>query len=406
MPPPPHRVAEVFREGWEAYCREHRVAARLVTVVRHILACRTAALGGHLHRCDICGAEVPLYNSCQDRHCPTCQTLRKQRWLEARRAEVLPVPYFHVVFTLPHALNALIAANRTLLLGELFGTVNWVLQHFAADPQWKLCGVLGFIAVLHTWTQRLTAHYHLHCLVAGGAWNAAEGVWRSAHNRYLFGKDALAACFKARFIRRLESLRRRGKLRFSGEAAALAETATWDALIRRLWQSKWIVYPKPTAKDPEQALDYLGRYTHRVAISDHRILAVGNGAVTFAWRDRADGNRVKPLTIPVTDFIGRFLLHVLPRGFQKVRAYGWLAPRHKTTALTAIRAHLHALPPPPPPAGETAPQRILRLTGVDVTRCPICGKGTLTCVGELPALRSPERSRRGEAGLRARDGPA
>ena len=150
MPPPPHRVAEVFREGWEAYRGTHRVPRRLARVVRHIIECRTAALGGRLHRCDACGAEVPVYNSCRDRHCPTCQTLRKQRWLEQRRAEVLPVPYFHVVFTLPHALNGPIAANRSLLLGELFGTVNWVLQRFAADPQWKLRGQIGFIAVLHT----------------------------------------------------------------------------------------------------------------------------------------------------------------------------------------------------------------------------------------------------------------
>ena len=388
MPPPPHRVAEVFREGWEAYRREHCVAARCVTVVRHILACRTAALGGHLYRCDICGTELPLYNSCRDRHCPTCQTLRKQRWLEQRRAEVLPVPYFHVVFTLPHALNALIAANRARLLGELFGTVNWVLQHFAADPQWKLRGQIGFIAVLHTWTQRLTAHAHLHCLVAGGAWNEAEGVWRSAHRRYLFGKDALAVAFQARFIRRIQSLRQRGKLRFEGEyAAPLAESAAWDALIRRLWQTKWIVYPKATAKNPEQALDYLARYTHRVAISDHRILAVGNGEVTFAWRDRTDGNRAKTLTIPLADFIGRFLLHVLPRGFQKVRAYGWLAPRRKTAVLAAIRVHLGVLPPPAPvPADETPASRILRLTGVDVTRCPSCA-GHLDYIAQLPRSR-------------------
>lgn len=256
----PHlRVADVFRSGWKTYSGAHRVPHRLAQVARHIQECRTAALGGRLHRCDACGAEVPLYNSCRDRHCPTCQTLRKQRWLEQRRAEVLPVPYFHVVFTLPHALNPLIAANRTRLLGELFGTVNWVLQHFATDPQWKLRGQLGFIAVLHTWTQRLTAHYHLHCLVAGGAWNADEKVWRSAHQRYIFGKDALASAFRARFIRRLESLRRRGKLAFDDNPAA------WDALVRRLWDTPWIVYPKATAKDPEQALDYLGRYTHRVA---------------------------------------------------------------------------------------------------------------------------------------------
>ena len=282
MPPPRHRVAEVFQEGWETYSGTRRPPARLARVARHILECRTAALGGRLHRCDACGAEVPLYNSCRDRHCPTCQTLRKQRWLEQRRAEVLPVPYFHVVFTLPHALNPLIAANRSLLLGELFGTVNWVLEHFAADPQWKLRGRLGFIAVLHTWTQRLMPHHHLHCLVPGGAWNSAEGVWRSAHARYLFGRDALAASFRGRFIRRLESLRRRGKLRFEGLCAPLAGDAAWAALTTRLHQTKWIVYPKPTARNPEQALDYLARYTHRVAISDHRILAVENGNATFA----------------------------------------------------------------------------------------------------------------------------
>lgn len=389
----PHlRVADVFRSGWQEYVGAHRIAGRLAQVVRHMMECRTAALGGRLHRCDACGAEVPLYNSCRDRHCPTCQTLRKQRWLEQRRAEVLPVPYFHVVFTLPHALNPLIAANRTLLLGELFGTVNWVLQHFAADPQWKLRGQLGFIAVLHTWTQRLMAHYHLHCLVAGGAWNASEGVWRSANSRYLFGKDALASAFRARFIRRLEALHRRGTLRVDGDrAAALADPAAWDALIQRLWLSTWIVYPKATARNPEQALDYLGRYTHRVAISDHRILTVKDGHVTFAWRDRADGNSEKPMTIPCVDFIGRFLLHVLPKGFQKVRAYGWLAQRHKTAALAAIRAALDAQPPPPPPEDETAPERILRLTGVDVTRCPICAAGHLSYVGEI------HRSRAGPA---------
>ena len=390
MPPPLHRVAEVFQSGWKEYRGAHCVGYRPAQAALHILECRTAALGGRLHRCDTCGAEVPLYNSCRDRHCPTCQTLRKQRWLDARRAEVLPVPYFHVVFTLPHALNPLIAGNRSLLFGELFGTVNWVLQHFAADPQWKLRGLLGFIAVLHTWTQRLTAHYHLHCLVPGGAWNKSEGVWRSAHARYLFGKDALAASFRGRFIRRLESLRRRGKLRFTGPCAPLAEEAAWGELMTRLHQTKWIVYPKPTARNPEQALDYLARYTHRVAISDHRILEVADGSVTFAWRDRADGNTEKAMTLPLGDFIGRFLLHVLPSGFQKVRAYGWLASRNKQAALAAIRKTLGAQPPPSPPEDETAPERILRLTGIDVTCCPVCGKGHLVCVRELH---------------RARDGP-
>ena len=390
MPSPPHRVAEVFRSGWEECEGSYRPGARLRQAAQHIMSCRTSALGGRLHRCGNCGAEVPLYNSCRDRHCPTCQTLRKQRWLEQRRMEVLPVPYFHAVFTLPHALNALIAANLTLLMGELFGTVNWTLQRFSADPQWKLRGRLGFIAVLHTWTQRLTLHYHLHCLVAGGAWDAGGGVWRGTHSRYLFGKDALAACFKGRLIRRIESLRRRGKLRFAGEASPLAEPAAWDGFIRGLWQKKWVVYPKATSGSPEQTLDYLGRYTHRVAIADHRILGVRDGRVTFEWRDRADGNTSKTMTLTCAEFVGRFLLHVLPKGFQKVRAYGWLAPRAKAATLAAIRDSLGAEPPEPPPECETAPERVLRLTGVDVTLCPVCKAGRLFCVGQLP---------------RARDGP-
>ena len=391
MPPPPHRVAEVFRDGWEAYKGAHRVSHGQAAVAQHIMSCRTAALGGRLYRCDDCGSEVPVYNSCRDRHCPTCQTLRKQRWLGKRRMEVLPVPYFHVVFTLPHALNTLIAANPALVLNELFSTVNWVLQRFAADPQWKLRGRLGFIAVLHTWTQQLKLHYHLHCLVAGGAWDADAKVWRGASGRFLFRKDSLAACFRARFIRRIESLRKRDKLRFKGAASALAEPTAWDAMIRRLWEVNWVVYPKATSGTPEQTLDYLGRYTHRVAICDHRILDVKDGNVTFAWRDRADGNAQKTMPLTCGEFIGRFLLHILPKGFQKVRAYGWLSPKDKVLLLAAIRGALGAVPPPPPLAGESAPAQILRLTGVDVAACPICKAGHLVQVGLLP---------------RARDGPA
>ncbi|MFO7642486.1 MAG: transposase [Candidatus Competibacteraceae bacterium] len=280
---PPLRVADVFRAHWQEYRAVHPVAAHPARVVRHLLECRTAVLGGHLYRCDDCGREVPLYNSCRDRHCPTCQTLRKQQWLETRRAEILPVPYFHAVFTLPHMLNPLIDTNRARLLGELFAVVNWVLQHFAADPQWKLQGQLGFIAVLHTWTQKLLLHYHLHCLVPGGAWNGAAGRWTSAHGTFLFGKDALAKAFKARFIRRLQSLRRRGKLHGVGAATTLAAPAAWNAFIHELWAAKWVVYPKATGKRPEQALDYLARYTHKVALGDHRILKLHEGQVTFSW---------------------------------------------------------------------------------------------------------------------------
>jgi len=422
------RVADVFRQHWAEYDRTHKIAPYQRKSVRHILTCRTAALGGHLHRCEQCGTEVPLYNPCLDRHCPTCQTMAKQDWLEDRRAELLPVQYFHTVFTLPHDLNPLIDANRPLLLGELFGAVNWVLQHFATDPQWRLEGQLGFLAMLHTWTQKLQEHFHLHCIIPGGVWRAAAkplgvagraaakplgvagraaakplgvagraaakplgvagqtktGKWVPCRNDFLFGKQALCDAFRNRYLRRLAALRRQNKLIFRGGAtAALADPVQWDAFLRDLADKRWVARPQPTAAGLDKALDYLGRYVHRVAIGNHRILAIKNGQVCFSYRDRADGNRRKEMVLPATKFIKRFLYHILPPGFQKVRYYGWLGSANKTKTLAAIRRTLHVKPPPPPPE-ETDPERILRLTGVDVRRCPVCGKPTLTYLRILP----------------------
>lgn len=385
----PHlRVADVLRSHWPEHVRRHPVEPQVRKVMGHLRDCRSAALGGHLHRCDHCGSEIPLYNSCRDRHCPTCQTVRKQQWVEHRQAELLPVPYFHVVFTLPHQLNSLVRANPARLLCELFGVVAWVLQRFAADPQWKLGGQLGFLAVLHTWTQKLLLHYHVHCLVPGGAWNADTGTWRSANRHYLFGKQALASAFQARFIARLKTLRRRNRLRYDGPATTLASDADWNIWIDSLWATPWIVYPKVTAPTSAHALDYLGRYTHRVALSDHRLRALQGDAVTFDWRDRADGNRLKQMTLPAQDFIARFLLHILPSGFAKVRAYGWLAGRNKTATLAAIRQVLKVAPPPPTSDRESTPDRVLRLTGVDITRCPRCKTGHLVYDRCLPPSRA------------------
>jgi hypothetical protein len=383
------RVADVIRSCWEAYNRAHRLPPHVGRAVRHILRCRTAALGGHIHECDQCGSEVPMYNSCQDRHCPTCQTSAKEKWLDKRREELLPVQYFHSVFTLPHLLNALIDANRKLLLGELFSTVNWVLQAFAHDPQWRLEGELGFIAVLHTWTQKLQEHFHLHCIVPGGVWRADTGEWIHCHARWLFKKDSLAAAFRNRYIKRLCALRRRGKLRFSGAAASLADESNWNALIAQLQEIKWIVYPKPAPAGAEIALEYLGRYTHKVAISDYRIKALANGRVTYSWRDRDDNNIEKLDTIPVAEFTKRFCYHILPRGFMKIRYYGWLSSAKRKTTLPAIRGALnapHLQPEPDQPLAE----RIFQRTGVDITLCPRCRKGHLRHTGiEIRPQRGP-----------------
>lgn len=379
------RVADVIRSCWESYNRAHPVPPHAAKAVRHILRCRTAALGGHIHQCDQCGSEVPVYNSCQTRHCPTCQTAAKEKWLDARLAEVLPVQYFHVVFTLPHLLNALIDANRSLLLGELFSVVNWVLQHFAQDPRWRLEGQLGFLAILHTWTQRLKRHFHLHCIVPGGVWREGSQTWVPCRGKWLFRENSLRDAFRNRFLRRLCSLRQRGKLRYTGRAAPLADEAAWERWLATLAGQTWIVFPKPTPDDPTQALDYVARYTHKVAIADSRIKALRDGRVAYSWRDRSEGNIEKTETIPVEIFTRRFLAHILPDGFHKIRYFGWMAAAHRKAILAAIRQAIHA-PPPPPAPKESLAERVLRRTGVDITLCPNCGKGHLQRTDRLISL--------------------
>jgi hypothetical protein len=345
-----------------------------------------------------------MYNSCQTRHCPTCQTSAKVKWLDARLSEVLPVQYFHVVFTLPHGINALIDANRTMLLSELFGTVNWVLQRFAQDPQWRLEGQLGFLAILHTWTQRLKLHFHVHCIVPGGVWRAAakpagevgreaSQAWVPCRGKWLFRKDSLCDAFRNRFLQRLRSLRRRGKLAYTGRAAHLAADTAWEPWLATLASQSWIVFPKPTPPDPTQALDYVARYTHKVAIGDYRIKALqspsatsassgqacsGQAAtVTYSWRDRSEDNVEKTETIPVEVFTHRFLAHILPDGFHKIRYFGWMAAGNRKAIFAAIRKAIHAEPQPSAPAKESLAERVLRKTGVDITLCPHCRKGHL-----------------------------
>ena len=374
------RVADVLRSCWESYNRAHALPPQVVKAVGHILRCRTAVLGGHMYQCERCGSEVPVYNSCQTRNCPTCQTAAKEEWLDARLSEVLPVQYFHVVFTLPHGLNALIDANRPLLLGEFFGVVNWVLQRFARDPQWRLEGQLGFLAILHTWTQRLKLHFHLHCIVPGGVWRENSRTWVPCRGRWLFRKESLCDAFRNRFLERLAALRKRGKLAYGGRAAPLAAEAAWASWLATLAAQSWIVFPKPTPKDPTQALEYVARYTHKVAIADSRIKALRDGRVTYTWLDRSEGNIEKTETIPAALFTRRFLAHILPSGFHKIRYFGWMSAANRKSILAAIRQALHA-EPPPLPVEESLAARILRRTGVDITLCPHCSKGHLRKTG-------------------------
>lgn len=367
----------------EAFLHSHSLPASQLKIMNAIKRCRTPALGGHLEQCDRCGFERPAYNSCRNRHCPKCQGLDKARWLETRQAEVLPVGYFHVVFTLPHELNALILSNKRVLLKILFDATAQTLLAFGHN---NLGGKTGFIALLHTWDQKLQAHFHLHCLVPAGVLSENGDRWISAPKNFLFPVKALSAVFRGKYIDFLRQAKASRKLIFPGQAALLQTQAGFDDLITQLRQKSWVVYAKPPFGGPEKVLDYLGRYTHRVAISNNRILNVENGNITFTFRDRSDGNKRKTMTLPAQEFIRRFLLHSLPSGFVRIRHFGFLANRSKKHDLPLCRQLLGLDPHPAQPEQKSDEELLRELTGEDPSRCPICKQGTMRIIAELPKL--------------------
>jgi hypothetical protein len=342
--------------------------------VRALASCRTAALGGPLEQCDRCGHRRAVYHSCRNRHCPKCQALAQEDWLEARRADLLPIPYFHVVFTLPHELCRLALARPRVVYDLLFRAASETLQTFARDPK-HLGGELGLTAILHTWSQTLSLHPHLHCVVTGGALACDGSRWiPTRHPRFLFPVRALAKVFRGKFIDGLRLRLDRGEL---GPDDGL------PALFHTLRQHDWVVYAKPPFAGPESVLRYLGRYTHRIALSNRRILRVEQDQVALRYRDYADRNRIKVLQLSVHELLRRFLLHVLPEGFVRIRHYGLLANRSRKPRIARCRELLAAEAPPAPPAPETVGEKLLRLTGVDLSLCPACGEGRMDVIAEL-----------------------
>ena len=360
-------LAEVLRRHGPAYLAAHPLSYAKAKVWRAILACRTAALGGHVEVCDACGTTRHVYHSCRNRHCPLCQRRAKEAWLAARRREVLPVPYFHLVFTLPHDLNALIGQCPRTIYEMLFGAVSATLTEFAANSRW-LGGTPAFSLVLHTWKQDLGRHVHLHTLMAGGALGI-DGRWVAAKRGFLFPVKALSKVFRGKFVAALKAARQDGKL----NQALLPEHA-WRDLLARAHQHDWVVYAKEPLGGPAQVLDYLGRYTHRVAISNERILDIGADTVSVRVRDWTQGNRRRTLRLPAQTFIERFLLHVLPKGFKRIRHYGLIGPAHKAARLAAARAALNA-PAPDPIVVESVEAFIRRIEQHERLRCPHCGRG-------------------------------
>jgi hypothetical protein len=363
-------LADVFRQYGERYQRTHRLSASQQKVMRAVSVCRTPELGGHLDRCESCGFERPAYNSCRNRHCPKCQSLAKAQWLEKQTSELLPVGYFHLVFTLPHELNRLVLAHKKIGLSFLFKAVSETLLEFG---QTRLQGTLGIIAVLHTWDQTLKDHLHLHCLVPAGALSLDHRRWISARKNFLFPVKALSQVFRGKFLARLQQACDKGKI-----PAANNE-------IKASRQKSWVVYAKKPFGSAQTVLDYLGRYTHRVALSNDRILQVQDGEVTLSYRDRRDGDRKKTITLEAQEFICRFLLHVLPQGFMRIRHFGFLANRSKKQALGRCRKLFDLDPVLPPSPFLSAKDLLLKIIGGDLSRCPSCREGTMIVVGDLPA---------------------
>ena len=375
-------MADVFRLHGSEYRHGNSLPLSHLKVMHSIEVCRTAHLGGHIEKCDSCGFEQHAYNSCRNRHCPKCQTLTRAKWLEARKSELLPAGYFHTVFTLPHELNPLALCNKKVVYDILFKAASETLAQFGKN---NLDGKLGFLCILHTWDQTLLDHFHLHCVIAGGALSFDKNKWIPARENFLFSVRALSMVFRAKFTDYLKKAFSNNGLIFPGKTLPLADEKEFFKFIKTLKQKSWIVYCKKPFAGPEQVLDYIGRYTHRVAISNNRIINVANGNVTFAYRDRKNNDTLKTMTLKAEDFTRRFLLHVLPDGFMRIRHFGFLANRYKKENIKRCRELLSVTEQIPEPVKKNTQELMVELTGVDISLCPCCKKGSMIIVDEIPA---------------------
>jgi len=386
MARPPLEVADIFRRHGPAYRRNHRLARQPRRVMRAVETCRTAALGGHVEECGHCDFTRISYNSCRNRHCPKCQSLARAQWLADRKAELLPVEYFHVVFTVPEPVAALAFQNKETVYHILFRAASQALLTIAADPN-HLGAEIGFFAILHTWGQNLLHHPHLHCVVPGGGLSCDHQRWIACRPGFFLPVRVLSRRFRRLFLEALEKAFSQGRLQFFGELEALRDPAALASYLAAVRQAEWVVYAKPPFGGPHQVLEYLGRYTHRVAISNQRLAAFEDGQVSFRWKDYRHHDRSKVMTVPAEEFIRRFLLHTLPPGFQRIRHCGLLANRHRRHQLALCRQLLSTpltdlLPPP-----ADCRDRMAALTGESLPGCPQCGAPLHRRI--LPAYRWP-----------------
>jgi hypothetical protein len=380
---PKLEVADIFRAHAEAYSDARLGALPPVQkeVIKAIMACRTAALGGHVEVCDNseCRYERICYDSCRNRHCPKCQSYARAEWIEARKAELLDSQYFHIVFTLPEEIAQIAFQNKELVYGLLFKATAKTLLTIGADPE-HLGARIGFFAVLHTWGQNLMHHPHLHCVVPGGGLSLDGERWVSSPPDFFLPVRVLSRYFRSCFLEMLQQAYTQKNLKFYGTLKPLRDSQQFLAHIEPVREKEWVVYAKKPFAGPEQVLDYVGRYTHRVAISNNRLLSLEDGQVTFRWKDYRDDNAQKTMTLSADEFIRRFLMHVLPSGFHRIRYYGWMSNCHRAENLEKCRRLLN-MPPPSPPDASTTPadykDRYEALTGTSLCECPICHKGRM-----------------------------
>ncbi len=389
---PALEVADILRERADAYGEAHRLSARQQRVVGDLVSCRTAALGGFKSHCDDCGAVTFQYASCRNRHCPKCQTLSQTRWVERQCADLLDIGYWHIVFTLPHELNPLAQARPELIYKLLFKAASQTLLEFGRNPRW-LGGELGITMVLHTWGQNLGQHIHVHCIVTDGGLSPDHERWLTpARKGFLFPTAALSKVFRGKYLDFLTTAHRKGELCGPGPNP-IDDNRAFETLKTALRSHDWVVYTKAPFAGAEQVLGYLGRYSHKTAIANHRLVDFDGQNVRFRWRDYAHGNKVKVMRLDADEFIRRFLLHVLPHGFTRLRHYGLLANRFRAGKLARCRALL-GQPDPEPSEPETTQEMMLRLTGIDITVCQQCGQGPLR---QIPIPRMRSQTARGAA---------
>ena len=380
-------VQDIFQQFAPAYLQSHRLPLQHLKVASAVSFCRTSKLGAHTDCCDECGHTQISYNSCRNRHCPKCQGLAREQWLSDRQQDLLPVPYFHVVFTLPDLLNPLVLRNQKLLYDLLFQCVSETLSELTADKKY-LGAQIGFTTILHTWGQNLMDHPHIHCIVPGGGLSFDGLRWVNSRKKFFIPVNVLSKKFRGKFLYYLKQHYTTGLIGFYGKISALAKEDAFKMLLGQLYDRDWIVYCKPPFKNPHHVLEYLGRYTHRVAISNNRLINIEEGKVTFKWRDYRDKSKQKLMTIEGNEFIRRFLMHVLPYRFVKIRHFGILGNRNRRSKLLTCKkltgANLSSSP-----KKFTAVELLLKLTGRDITLCPCCQKGHMKRQTLLPLMAVP-----------------